>query len=359
MAERPSGEPGEPLRPRPLEVGMSVTQCVEEAFAATAAAHVRKAAHTLTDEILALPSASLGLSLDVQLLCGGAGVTSLAPLLRGGYVDWVATTGDNLFFDVLHALGRQFHAHVPAGTEDWVECADGISIRAADVRAGEQTLREILTLPDFQRAMGTAEMHALLGGQLRVREKELGVEYPSLLSTAHEAGVPIFNPAPTDNPLGALVAELALLGNRLVIDTSIDLNEAAALLIDTACGQASCAHWSLGDGPAARFSRGLPLHLAAILGRCRCTGYTWGVCVQSGAGAGCVHSLGSGAPAHQIRIAADLTLALPLLTAYILDRVPPRPLRRLGGRRDEFLDRLRQERLQATLKRPLQALGMD
>ncbi|MBM3317451.1 MAG: deoxyhypusine synthase, partial [Candidatus Eisenbacteria bacterium] len=57
-----------------------------------------------------------------------------------------------------------------------------------------------------------------------------------------------------------------------------------------------------------------------------------------------------------IGVPVDLSLALPLFAAYLLDRVPPRPLKRLAPRRDELLDRLRQDRLQATLKRPFEHL---
>jgi len=39
----------------------------------------------------------------------------------------------------------------------------------------------------------------------------------------------------------------------------------------------------------------------------------------------------------------DNTVSLPLLTAYALARKPPRPLKRLHGRRDAMMERLLSE----------------
>lgn len=39
----------------------------------------------------------------------------------------------------------------------------------------------------------------------------------------------------------------------------------------------------------------------------------------------------------------DTTIALPLLTAYAVDRHAPRPLKRLYDRRDELYEKLRTE----------------
>jgi deoxyhypusine synthase len=41
----------------------------------------------------------------------------------------------------------------------------------------------------------------------------------------------------------------------------------------------------------------------------------------------------------------DSTIALPLLTAYVLENVPPRPLKRLYDRREEMTEALRDAHL--------------
>lgn len=346
---------GAPLAPRPLEIAMSVSQCVDQAFLAPPAAALRRAAQALSTEVLSRPGALLGVSLDAPLLAAGAGVTALGPLVRAGLIDWIAASGANLFCDALLALGRRFHAQPPEpGAPDWVRCGEELWIARGDLQAADQALREIFALPDFQRTMGTAQMHALLGAHLRAREKSLGCEHPSLLSTAHEFGVPIYNPAPADNPLGALIAEMALVGNRLVIDSSIDLNEAAAILNAALKAEPVIALWSLGGGAAAAFMRSLPRHLDTALACPPGCAYRLICCLTSTGAAPCGGDPRAIAPAEEIRVPADLALTLPLLAAYLLDRVPPRAPKRLAAHAEEWLDRLRQDRLQATLRRPLE-----
>jgi deoxyhypusine synthase len=353
MREPSSGAPDGVIRATPIDVGMSVTEFVERTFLAESAGRLSDAARALADALLTHPHTLLGLSLDGPLIAAGAGVSSIAPLLRGGYVDWIATTGENLFDDACLALGQPFHRRPPEpGAAGWRRWGDDLWVRDTQIEAAEQALREVLAQPDFQRPMGTAEMHALLGAHLRLREKNLGVEHPSLLSTAHELDVPVYNPAPVDNRLGAIVAELAMLGNRLVIDACIDLNEAAAIINGAGRPAPLCALGSLGEGPAARFMRRVPRHVRAILGEDRCGEYHLVLRVGPAAPSA-AETTGAAGRHREIHVDTDLTVALPLLSAYILDRVPPRPLKRLGARRDELLDRMRQDRLQATLKRPL------
>jgi deoxyhypusine synthase len=71
-------------------------------------------------------------------------------------------------------------------------------------------LRKILVTPEFQRKMGTSEMHYLLGKYVRAVEEELGVQHRSILSSAYEYGVPIYTSSPGDSTLGMNVAALRL-----------------------------------------------------------------------------------------------------------------------------------------------------
>jgi deoxyhypusine synthase len=369
------------LRPRPLELGMSVSQFIDRAFLGSTAGELAAAADLLVTRVLQHPETVLGVSLDAELVASGAGVAALAPLIRGGYIDWAAVTGSNLFYDALHALGKPFYRAENRPEGEYELCGGGLVIRRADLVAAEQSLREILSGVDFQQMMGSAGMHERVGAQLRLREKSLGVEYPSMLTTAHEAGLPIFNPSPVDNPLGSLMAHLGLVGNRLALDISTDLNEAAAILNAAHARGAACAVWCLGRGAASNFVLSVPRHLRAFLGaeraprylaRIRMAGRAHEVPTDStelrpedrgGSRAGTPGSeaaCGAESPALRqgeapidFALSTDLTVALPLLTAYILDRVPPRPLKRLSQRRSEMLDRLRQDHSQSVLRRPL------
>jgi deoxyhypusine synthase len=340
------------LRPAPLEIGMSVSELIDHAFLGSTAGELALATRLLTERILARPGTILGLTIDATLIPGGMAISTLVPLLQGGYVDWIATTGINLFHDALFALGLPFFPQRPAGNEPCELCEGDVYLRRSDRQKGIDRLREIFSSPDFQNSMGTAPLHDLLGGQLRLREKSEGVEYPALLSTAHELGVPIFNPAPADNPLGTLIADLSLVGSRLVLDASSDLNLAAAVL-NVAGPEDETAVWCLGRGAAANFALQAPDHLHTVLAGKRSTDYSLRIRM-----AGRGHPLPpaeteDASRAIDIALSTDLSIALPLMTACILDRVPPRPLKRLGARREDLIDRLRQDQLAATLARQL------
>jgi len=372
MTERPFPEESGRVKPKPIEMGMSVSALMDTTFLGSTAGMVAKGARLLTEQVYRHPGSVVGLSVDATLTPGGAAVAALAPLLRGGYVDWLAVTGINLYYDALHSLDQPLLRSVPPDDPDVAECGGGgIYIRTRDREAAEATLREIFSGPDFQQPMGSAKVHDLLGRQLRVREKAAGVEFPGLLSTAHELGVPLYNASPADSPLGSLIADLARVGNRLLPDTNADLNHAAAILNATCKDGEPIVAWCVGRGSASNFVLGTPQHLQRILGPSVRATYALRLRMAE-----CGHALpvapcessreaGSGSPPLRtesaetregiadLMLSTDLSIAVPLLVAYLMDRTSPRPPKRLGHRRDEFLDRLRQDHLQATLKKPL------
>jgi deoxyhypusine synthase len=331
---------------------MSVSELLDRAFLGSTAGELAEATRRLARTGMARPGTVVGLTIDATLVPGGVAVSSLVPLLQGGYVDWIATTGINLFHDALFALGTPFYRDRVSDRGPLEECEGGVYLSHEDRARGIARLREILSTPDFQSPMGTAPLHDRLGEHLRSREKVGGLEYPSLLSTAHELGVPIFNPAPADNPLGTLIADLTLVGNRLALDASADLNLAAALLNSAVGGDESTVIWCLGRGAASNFGLQVPEHLQTVWGGRRSTAYAVRVRM-----AGRGHPLPESGPAAveaapvDFALSTDLSVALPLMTAYLLDRVPPRPLKRLGSRRADLIDRLRVDQLQAALRR--------
>ncbi|MFC1572416.1 deoxyhypusine synthase family protein [Candidatus Eisenbacteria bacterium] len=348
--------PQEPTRidPRPVDVGMSVSGLIETAFLGSTAGQLAEAAGVLTGQVLLHADTLVGLSVDASLAPGGTAASALVPLLEGGCVDWLAVTGANLYYDALLSLRTPMLRASLAPGEGYEDCGGSVFVDSKDRVGADATLKEILAGPEFQRPMSSASMHQAMGRKLREREKDLGCEFPNLLSSAQELGVPIFNPSPSESPLGSLVADLAQVGNRLSIDPSKDLNHAASILNAVGGGDDGSAVWCLGRGAASNFLLGAPAHLQRILGP-EARG-SYGVRLRM---AGRAHELPSAtvgsAPARNrdMKISTDLSVAIPLLAAYILDRAAPRPLKRLGDRLEDLLDKLREDHLQATLKRPI------
>jgi len=106
--------------------------------------------------------------------------------------------------------------------------------------------REIITAPEFQREMSSAEFHHRCGKYVRAREEKLGLQRRSLLAAAWEFGVPIYTSSPGDSSIGMNVAAKALEGNQLRLDVSADVNETAAIVWDakSSGARARCGSWA-------------------------------------------------------------------------------------------------------------------
>src|SRR5262249_14640125 len=82
----------------------------------------------------------------------------------------------------------------------------------------------------FQKTMGTAEFHHLVGKYLAAREDETGKKGKCLLAAAYRAGVPIFTSSPGDSSIGMNLAAPQLEGFKLPIDPLRDVNQSAAIV---------------------------------------------------------------------------------------------------------------------------------
>src|SRR5436853_3559853 len=162
------------------------------------------------------------------------------PYLRGPRIQPVAIKGGEVIADLYHdahfGLGLSMHRGTPFAND--VDLREQGVVRIYDIffdyRVLLQTdrfIREVSAREEFQRPMSTAEYHYLLGGYVRERERALGVPHQSVLSAAHEFGVPLYTSSPGDSSIGMNVAEQALQGSKLRFDVSADVNETAAIVL--------------------------------------------------------------------------------------------------------------------------------
>jgi deoxyhypusine synthase len=292
----------------------------------------------------------------------GFGVSVLAPLIRHGFVDYIISTGANLYHDIHYGLGLDLYSGNPF--VDDVKLRQEGRIRIYDIVFGYDVLletdafiREILRAEPFQKRMGTAEFHYLLGKYVREVEKQLGVKNPCLLATAYECGVPIYTSSPGDSSIGMNVAALALEGSRLIIDPSQDVNETAAIVyaarqsaIPDAEGKSAAI--ILGGGSPKNFLLQTQPQIHEVLGLEE-RGHDYFVQITdarpdtgglSGATPSEAVSWGKIDPDELPRTIVcytDSTIALPIIGAYVMNQCPPRPLKRLYDRREELLNKLR------------------
>jgi deoxyhypusine synthase len=300
-------------------------------------------------------------------------MAALIPLIEAGFVDWIVSTGANLYHDTHFGLGLAMHRGHPQAS-DVVLRAEGV-VRIYDIFFDYDVLlstdaffRQIMRAPEFQRALSSAEFHHLCGKYVRERERALGIGQKSMLSAAYAAGVPIYTSSPGDSSIGMNVAALALDGNQCLIDPNQDVNETAAIVLEAkrrggskkgSGGGGRSAVVILGGGSPKNFVLQTEPQIQEVLGIDE-RGHDFFLQITdarpdtgglSGATPSEAVSWGKIDPDRlpdAVVCYADSTLALPLLTSYALARHAPRPLKRLYERRGAMMQRLRDEYARAS-----------
>jgi deoxyhypusine synthase len=347
---------GPRIDPEPITGSETAADLIDRAFLAYNAGRLREACRLYTQRMLA-DNGTVGMSLTGALTPAGLGMSTVIPLIEAGFVDWIVSTGANLYHDAHFALGFSMHAGRPQ-VDDVALRADGV-VRIYDIFFDYRVLlrtdafiRQVSAGPDFQRMMSTAEYHYRLGGYLREREKALGLTRKSLLGVAHAYEVPIYTSSPGDSSIGMNVAELALAGNALRYDVSADVNETAAIVLDAKRGGGTSSVLIVGGGSPKNFVLQTEPQIQEVLGIDE-RGHDYYLQITdarpdtgglSGATPAEAVSWGKVDPDRlpdAVVAYMDSTVGLPLLTSYALARVPPRTPKRLYGRRPELMERLR------------------
>ncbi len=339
---------GASIRPQPITAQTTLTGLVDETFLAYNAARLREACWLYTRKMLE-PDVTVGLSITGALTPAGLGMSAFIPLIQHGFVDWIVSTGANLYHDAHFALGLEMHVGSP--TLDDRQLREQGVVRIYDILFDYQVLlstdaffREVLRAEEFQREMCTAEFHHHIGRYLREREKARGAQRLSLLSAACEAGVPVYTSSPGDSSIGMNVARLALDGSRLRLDVARDVNETAALVLG-AKRKGKSAVWILGGGSPKNFVLQTEPQIQEVLGIDE-VGHDYFLQITdarpdtgglSGATPAEAVTWGKVDPdklPDTVICYTDSTIALPILTAYALANHAPRPLSRLYDQRE-------------------------
>jgi deoxyhypusine synthase len=347
---------GPRIDPKPIAKGVTAADLIDGAFLAYNAGRLQKAAQLYVEKMLA-PESWVGMSLTGALTPAGLGRSVIIPLMRAGFVDWIVSTGANLYHDVHYGLGLAMHQGSHE-VDDRILRAEGV-VRIYDILFDYKVLletdaylREVMLAPEFERDMSTAELHYLLGKYLAAREDELKVTDTCVLSTAYRCGVPCYTSSPGDSSIGMNVAELWLKNRGPRLDVCRDVNETTAIVYEAKKSGGASAVLILGGGSPKNFILQTEPQIQEVLGLDD-AGHDYFVQVTdarpdtgglSGATPGEAVSWGKVDPEKlpgTVVVYGDSTIIAPLLTAYALTRHEPRPLRRLYDRRDAMLDRLR------------------
>ena len=357
---------GRRIDPRAIEGGESVADLVDETFLAYNAARLREACQLFTRKMLE-PDVTVGLSITGALTPAGLGISALVPLMRAGFVDWVITTGANLYHDTHFGIGLSLHQGSTAvlREEEVVRIYD-IFFDYSVLLDTDAFFRRVIEGEEFQRPMSTAEFHNLCGKYVLERGRKLGLENKSFLAAAYEYGVPLYTSSPGDSSIGMNVAAKALQGNKLAFDPSADVNETAAIVLAAKRGAihgrgdrgkkhgGKSAVFILGGGSPKNFMLQTEPQIQEVLGIDE-RGHDYFLQVTdarpdtgglSGATPGEAVSWGKVDPERlpdAVVCYLDSTIALPVITSYALARHEPREPKRLYERRGELMDLLLSE----------------
>ena len=346
---------GEAIAPRGIDGSETAADLIDNAFLAYNAARLREACHLFTKKMLE-PDVTVGMTLTGALTPAGLGMAAIIPLIESGFVDWIISTGANLYHDTHFGLGLAMHRGNPQES-DVVLREEGI-VRIYDVFFDYDVLlstdaffRAIIQAKEFQRSMSSAEFHYLCGKYVREREKALGIGRKSLLGAAYDAGVPIYTSSPGDSSIGMNIAALALDGNKCVIDPNADVNETASIVLEAKRSNGKSAVLICGGGSPKNFALQTEPQIQEVLGIDE-KGHDYFLQMTdarpdtgglSGATPAEAVSWGKIDPDRlpdAVVCYMDNTVALPLLTAYAHARHKPRKLRRLYERRSAMMKRL-------------------
>ncbi|MEO8436100.1 MAG: deoxyhypusine synthase [Pyrinomonadaceae bacterium] len=356
---------GKRIDPSAITSSTSIADLVDESFLAYNAARLREGCQLFTQKMLE-PEVTVGLSLTGALTPAGLGISALIPLIQAGFIDWIISTGANLYHDTHFGIGLSMHLG-NAQTSDIVLREQEV-VRIYDIFFDYSVLldtdaffRKIIEGPEFQRSMSTAEFHYLCGRYVREREFQLGLKNKSLLAAAYEYAVPIYTSSPGDSSIGMNVAAKSLQGNKLAFDPSLDVNETAAIVLaakrNAQPGQRSrkqkglSAVFILGGGSPKNFLLQTEPQIQEVLGIDE-RGHDYFLQITdarpdtgglSGATPGEAVSWGKVDPDRlpdAVVCYVDSTVALPIITAYALARHKPREPKRLYERREEFMELL-------------------
>jgi len=347
---------GKRINPPRMSKDTGITQLVDQYFTAYNSARLRESAQLLVS-ILSQEDVYLGLSLSGALTPTGMGKGILIPLLESGMVDYMVSTGANLYHDLHFGLGYSLHQSSPFNDDQQLR-KDKI-VRIYDIVMDQDVLfntdkylYELMQNECFQEKMPSSKLHYLLGSYIQETAKQLGQENTSLLGCAYENDVPIYSPSPGDSTLGMNMAALNIYcGNKLDIDVNRDVNESAAIVYE-AKKKGKSAVLILGGGAPKNFLLQTEPQLQEIM-HLDVKGHDYFIQITdarpdtgglSGATPSEAVTWGKVDPDQlpgTVVCYCDTSIALPILGAYLLQNCSPRPPKRLYRQLDRLLENLK------------------
>lgn len=348
---------GKKIDPRPIKKNLNVVELVEKHFQAYNAGRLAEACQLFAQKMLE-PDVTIGMSLTGALTPAGLGGSCIVPLMKAGFVDWIVSTGANLYHDTHFAIGHTLHRGSPF-IDDRILRKEAV-IRIYDILfdyhvllSTDEFFRKVLASPEFQMEMSTAEFHYKLGKYIYERERLLKLPFNSILGTAYKYGVPVYTSSPGDSSIGMNVAETVLMSNnRCRLDVFADVNETAAIVLEAKRSGGKSGVLIFGGGSPKNFMLQTEPQIQEVM-KIDEKGHDFFIQFTdarpdtgglSGATPSEAVSWGKIDPdklPDTVVAYLDSTVAMPIFTSFALGKRKPRKLKELYHKRGEMVSRLK------------------
>lgn len=243
MPHRAPGSPGLSRKPfltgKPIKYyrptgSPQIKQLIDEGFQAFNAGRLNEACQIYAEKMLAQDNeTTIGLTIAGALTPAGLG-GCVIELMERGLVDFVISTGANLYHDLHYALnftlrrGSPFLNDVELYEEGVIRIYD-VLFPATVLLETDAYVRDFLVRSGLNAPIPTSELHYRMG--LDLLEKFPGCEEHSILARAAKTGVPLYTSSPGDSSIGMNIAYHELMNDSgLMIDPNRDVNEVCAIV---------------------------------------------------------------------------------------------------------------------------------
>jgi deoxyhypusine synthase len=344
---------GKIISPPDVFSGMTVSQLINF-FSSTGynARRLAEAAHLL--KLMIDMNSTICLTLAGAMTPIGMG-KSIATMIQNGFIDWIVSTGSNVYHDLHFAYGlpvRQGHFRVDDDilySKEIVRIYDvyikeGATLRAQDVIVQNAIHMKANKMP---RLPSTADIASLLGKAVNDNSK-----YPekSFLAAAYKYKIPVYIPAISDSSLGINILDLLVEeGQGILPNVILDIAESAAILWKSK----SSSGIELGGGvPKNFFQQTGPVvnqllnvkkaaqdYIIQLTDARPDTGGLSGATIEEGKSWGKTKSSHGGS----VVVYGDASVYFPLLCSYALSECKPREHKKLYSHKNAWTAKMFQK----------------
>ena len=226
---------GKPIRYYRPRGSSEVRALVDEGFQAFNAGRISEACQIFSEKMLAPESdTTIGLTIAGAMTPAGLG-GCVIEMMERGLVDFVISTGANLYHDLHYALnftlrrGSPFLNDVELYEEGVIRIYD-VLFPATVLLETDAYIRDFIVRSGLNEPVATSEFHYRLGRDLL--ERFPGCEDHSVVARAAMDGVPLYTSSPGDSSIGMNIAYHELMNkSRFMIDPNKDVNEICAIVL--------------------------------------------------------------------------------------------------------------------------------